>query len=35
MFVTCVVSKVFMSAVEVARDSGVVVTCAYCVYDSV
>ena len=35
MFASCVVSKVFMSAVEVARDYGVVVTCAYFVYDFV
>ena len=35
MFVSCVVSKVFMSVVEVARDYGVVVTCAYCAYDFV
>ena len=35
MFVSCVVSKVFISAFEVARDDGVVVACAYCVYDFV
>ena len=35
MLVSCAVSKVFVSAVEVARDYSVIVTCAYCVYDFV